>query len=386
MKICMLVPYYYPHTGGTEKYVKDLSTGLDQAGHQVTIISNNLPKAKNAPAEEMMGNVKIIRLPATDMFGYLPVGKPFDLNLVKDADIVHVHVPAYGFMRSVAGKIKQPVCATYHLDISLPDNFAGRPVPGWLRKTVEFFANAYASSLIPKVDAMITTTDAYAAASPIMHKFPRRVIPIGIFYQQIDAMHKKLALDPSKKRKNQILFLGRLAENKGCAYIIKAMPEILAKYPDTKLIICGEGEEEANLRAMIKGFGIEKSIEFYGVLTFEQLVEFFYTSLVYVFPSTSNLESFGIVQLEAMANYTPVIATDIPGPNMVIERDKTGVIVPVKDSKALAEKVKWFLANPEKAIEMGQAGRRLVEAKYDWKVICQQIIALYEELIAKKRA
>src|SRR3989339_794187 len=135
MKICMLVPYYYPHTGGTEKYVKDLSTGLDQAGHQVTIISNNLPKAKNAPAEEMMGNVKILRLPATDMFGYLPVGKPFDLNLVKDADIVHVHVPAYGFMRSVAGKIKQPVCATYHLDISLPDNFAGRPVPGWLRKT-----------------------------------------------------------------------------------------------------------------------------------------------------------------------------------------------------------------------------------------------------------
>jgi len=386
MKICMLVPYYYPHTGGTEKYVKDLSTGLDQAGHQVTIISNNLPKAKNAPAEEMMGNVKILRLPATDMFGYLPVGKPFDLNLVKDADIVHVHVPAYGFMRSVAGKIKQPVCATYHLDISLPDNFAGRPVPGWLRKTVEFFANAYASSLIPKVDAMITTTDAYAAASPIMHKFPRRVIPIGIFYQQIDAMHKKLALDPSKKRKNQILFLGRLAENKGCAYIIKAMPEILAKYPDTKLIICGEGEEEANLRAMIKGFGIEKSIEFYGVLTFEQLVEFFYTSLVYVFPSTSNLESFGIVQLEAMANYTPVIATDIPGPNMVIERDKTGVIVPVKDSKALAEKVKWFLANPEKAIEMGQAGRKLVEAKYDWKVICQQVIALYDELLAKKRA
>ncbi|MFA6549031.1 MAG: glycosyltransferase family 4 protein, partial [Candidatus Margulisiibacteriota bacterium] len=352
----------------------------------VTIISNNLPKSKNAPAEEMMGRVKIIRLPATDLFGYLPVGQPFNLDMVKDADIIHVHVPAYGFMRSVAGKVKQPVCATYHLDISLPDTFAGRPVPSWLRKTVEFCADKYVSSLIPKVDAMITTTDAYAAASPIMHKFKRRVIPIGIYYQQIDATQKKLGMDPSKKRKNQILFLGRLAENKGCAYIIKAMPEILAKYPDTKLIICGEGEEEAQLRAMIKSFGIEKSIEFYGVLTFEQLVEFFYTSLVYVFPSTSNLESFGIVQLEAMANYTPVIATDIPGPNMVIERDKTGVIVPVKDSKALAEKVKWFLANPDKAIEMGQAGRKLVESKYDWKVICQQVIALYEELLAKKRA
>ncbi|MBI5399343.1 glycosyltransferase family 4 protein [Candidatus Saganbacteria bacterium] len=385
MKIVMLVPYFYPHTGGTEKYVKDLSTGLANLGHQITIISNNLPTDKSAPAEEMMGSVKIIRLPAYDFLGYLPVSSAFNLEMVKDCDIIHVHVPAYGFMRAVAGKVKQPVIGTYHLDVSLPDHFAGTYIPAWLRKFVEFFADMYASFLIPKIDAMITTTEAYAAASPIMHKFPRRVIPIGIFYDQIDAAQKKLGLNPSKKRRNQILFLGRLAENKGCAYIVKALPEILASFPDTKLIICGQGEEEAHLRSMISSLGIEKSIEFYGVLNFEQLVEFFYTSMVYVFPSTSNLESFGIVQLEAMANYTPVIATDIPGPNMVIERDKTGVIVPVKDSKALAEKVKWFLANPDKAIEMGQAGRRLVETKYDWKTICAQIVDLYKEILEQKK-
>lgn len=123
MKICMLVPYFYPHTGGTEKYVKDLSLALSQAGHQVTIISNNLPKEKNAPSEEMMEQVKIIRLPAINLFSYLPVSFAFNLKMIEDYDIIHVHVPAFSFVRRVAGKVKQPVIVTYHCDITISEKF-----------------------------------------------------------------------------------------------------------------------------------------------------------------------------------------------------------------------------------------------------------------------
>jgi glycosyltransferase involved in cell wall biosynthesis len=219
-----------------------------------------------------------------------------------------------------------------------------------------------------------------------MKNFPVRAIPIGIFHDRIDEMQKKLGLTPDKKKKNQILFLGRLAGNKGCHYLVEAMPMILAKHPETKLVICGEGSEKKHILALIKRFGIERSVEWHGVVDFAKLVELFYTSLVYVFPSIDRLEAFGIVQLEAMSNYTAVAASDIPGPNAVMEIRKSGVLYPKMNPPAIAEAVNDLLSDPKKAIEMGKAGRRLVETKYDWKVIAEQVVSLYKEALAKKGA
>lgn len=380
----MLVPFFYPHTGGTEKYVKDLSIALTQAGHEVTIISNNLPKEKNAPAKEDMEGVKIIRLPAMLLFSYLPVSFAFKRKMLEGFDIVHAHVPAYGFARSVAGKVKQPVVVTFHCDITVFEKYFGIPMPKWFIKTVEFFANWYGQRVLKRADIVYNTTETYAKSSPVMKHFPIRSIPIGYFHDRVDAMQRKLNLTPDKKKKNQILFLGRLAGNKGCHYLVEAMPKILAKHPDTKLVICGEGSEKADILALIKKYGIKKSIEWHGVVDFAKLVELFYTSLVYVFPSIDRLEAFGIVQLEAMANYTAVVASDIPGPNAVMDIGKSGVLYPKMNPQAIADAVNDLLANPEKALEMGRVGRKLVETKYDWKNIAQQVVDLYKEARAKK--
>jgi len=385
MKIVMLSPFYYPHTGGTEKYVKDLSLALTQAGHEVTIIANNLPRQKNAPAEETKDGVRIIRLPAILLFSYLPVSWAFNLKMLEGYDIVHVHVPAFSFVRAVAKKIKQPVVVTYHCDITVFEKYFGIPIPRWFTKTVEYFADIYGRWAMSRVDAYYNTTETYAKTSPIMKHFPVRAIPIGYFHEGVDGMQKKLGLTPDKKKKNQILFLGRLAGNKGCHYLVEAMPMILAKHPETKLVICGEGSEKNHILSLIKKFGIGKSVEWYGVVDFAKLVELFYTSLVYVFPSIDRLEAFGIVQLEAMSNYTAVAASDIPGPNAVMDVGKSGVLYPKMDPPAIAEAVNDLLSNPEKAIEMGKAGRKLVETKYDWKVIARQVVDLYQEELAKKK-
>jgi N-acetyllactosaminide 3-alpha-galactosyltransferase len=387
MKIAMLVPYFYPHTGGTEKYVKDLSLALTKAGHEVTIISNNLPREKNAPPEDKIDGVRVIRLPAIDLFHYLPVTWAFKPEMLKDYDVVHVHVPAFSFIRAVAGKVRQPIVVTYHCDITISEKFHGIPVPNWFRKTFEFFGDLYGRYLLSKVDVIYNTTKTYADTSPVLSKIQNvRHIPIGIFHDHIDEMHKKLGLSEKDKNPKQILWLGRLAGNKGCDYMVKAMPMILAKFPDTKLVICGEGEEKAHILSLIKEYKIEKSIEWHGTVDFATLVRLFYTSLVYVFPSINRLEAFGIVQLESFVNYTPVIASDIPGPNAVMDVGKTGYLVPKQDPPAIADKVNELLADPNKAIEMGKAGRRLVETKYDWKGIAEQVVNLYKEAQAKKGA
>ena len=384
MKIVMLVPYFYPHTGGTEKYVRDLSAALIQEGHEVTVISNNLPKEKNAPAHETLPEgIKVIRLDAVDMFSYLPVSTQFNLKMLEGFDIVHVHVPAFSFLRSVAGKIKQPLVVTYHCDVTISEKYFGIPVPGWAVPLFEGASNAFAKSLLPKAD-VVYTTNTYAETSPVMKNIPHKVIPIGIFADKIDEIQKKLNLTPDKKNPRQILFLGRLAGNKGCDYLVKAMPKVLEKFPDTKLVICGDGEEKAHILDIITQSNIGSSITFLGTATFDKLVELYYTSIAYIFPSINRLEAFGIVQLEAMANYTAVVASDIPGPNAVMEVGKSGLLVPKQDPDALAKAICEILADPEKAKAMGKRGRELVETKYSWKTIVKQVTSIYEELLAKK--
>jgi len=385
MKIVMLSPYFYPHTGGTEKYVRDLSTILVMMGHEVTVITNNLPKAKNAPREETLPEgVKVIRLNAVDMFSYLPVSTEFNLKMLEGFDIVHVHVPAFSFLRAVAGKIKQPLIVTYHCDVTVSEKYFGVPVPQAVVPLFEGASNAYAKMLLPKADAIITTTETYASTSPVMKNIPHHVVPIGIFYNKIDEIQKKLNLTSDKKNPKQLLFLGRLAGNKGCDYLVKAMPQILKEVPDTKLIICGDGEEKAHILDIVTELGVGSAITFLGTASFEKLIELYYTSIAYIFPSINRLEAFGIVQLEAMANYTAVISSDIPGPNAVMDANVSGFLVPKQNPKALAEAAISLLKNPEKAFEMGKRGRELVEKKYDWNVIGKKVVDIYNGAKAKK--
>ncbi|NQT30635.1 MAG: glycosyltransferase family 4 protein [Candidatus Saganbacteria bacterium] len=387
MKIAMLVPFFYPHTGGTEKYVKDLSIALTRAGHEVTVITTNLPADKKAKHEEEMNGFKVIRLPAINMFSYLPVTKKkFKLGMLKGFDLVHCHVPSFGFLREVVDKVAQPIVVTYHCDVTVSEKYSGVAVPGFFVKGVEHSSNVYARMLLKHADVVYNTTQTYAETSPVLkHMKGIRHIPIGIFHDHIDEMQKKIGLSEKDKNPRQILWLGRMAGNKGCDYMVKAMPKILAQFPDTKLVICGDGEERAHINSLIDKFGIRDSIEMYGIVDFEKLVELFYKSLVYVFPSINRLEAFGIVQLEAMANYTAVISSDIPGPNAVMEIGETGLLVPKQDPEAISDAVNSMLGDPERAIEMGKAGRRLVETKYDWKNIAQQVVDLYKEALAKKK-
>lgn len=387
MKIVMLSPYFYPHTGGTEKYVRDLSTALIQEGHEVTVITNNLPKEKNAPAAETLPEgIKVIRLDAVDLFSYLPTSfGQFNLKMLDGFDIVHVHVPAFSFLRSVAGRIKQPLVVTYHCDVTVSEKYFGVPVPAWMVPVFEGSNNVYARALLAKADAVYNTTETYAQTSPVMKHVPHRVFPIGIFSKNIDDIQKKLNLTPDKKNPKQILFLGRLAGNKGCDYLVKAMPKVLEKFPDTKLIICGDGEEKAHILDLVTQFGIGPSITFLGTATFDKLVELYYTSIAYIFPSINRLEAFGIVQLEAMANYTAVVASDIPGPNAVMDVNQSGLLVPKQDPEALANAIIKILNDPEKAKAMGKRGRELVETKYNWKTIVQQVTGLYQEVLARKK-
>lgn len=385
MKILMLTPYFYPHTGGTEKYVKDLATELVKKGHEVTVITNNVPISKHAPAEETAKEgFKIIRLPAIDV-AYLPITMSFNPKMCEGYDVIHCHAPAVSFVRSVVGKVKAPVMVTYHCDVLMFEKFMGIPIPRFLREAFNSLLAAYAKFWVKRADGVLATTESYAAGSPVLRAVPHYTAPIGVHLEGFDKMMEKLNISEKTKNKNQVVFVGRLAANKGVDYLIRAIPLILRKFPDLKVLICGEGEEKAHLEALIKRFGVGDHVEFQGVLTFEQLITNYANSICFVLPSINSLEAFGIVQLEAMACRTAVVASNIRGVNSVIDNGKAGYIAEPFDPKDLAEKIMMVLSDPAKAIEMGKYGRKMCEDIYNWDKITDRIVGFYHEIISKKK-
>lgn len=383
MKIAMLVPYFFPHFGGTEKYVKDLSVELASRGHEVTVISNNVPKEAGAPSQERMDGITVKRLKAMN-FVYLPVSFEFNLKMLDGFDLIHTHCPSFGFTRAVRDRLKVPHVVTYHCDTTMSEKFLGIKMPKAVIRAVEFLTNQYAKMVLPKVDAIITTTESYASTSPVMKHFPHHAIPIGIHYEIFDKSRASQGITEEKRDRKKVLFLGRLAANKGIDYLVHAIPLVLKEVPDAKFVICGEGEEKPHVEAYIDEVGVRDHIEFRGKVNLDEMVELYSTSAMFVFPSINRLEAFGIVQLESMACYTPVIASNIPGVNNVMDEGQNGLLVEPRDPAALAAAIVKILKDPELAKKMGAHGRQLVEQKYNWKAIGDRIEAVYRAVLERK--
>ncbi len=384
MKIAMCVPFFFPHFGGTEKYVKDLSLELVSRGHEVTVITNNVPKEAGAPSKENMEGLDVIRLDAMN-FIYLPVSFKFNLSMLKGFDLVHSHCPAFGFTRAIRNRLRAPHIVTYHCDTTISENFLGRKMPKWLIKSVEELTNMYARWVLPKVDVIINTTESYASTSPVMKKLPHKAVPIGIHYELFDASRQKQGITEASRDRKKVLFLGRFASNKGIDYLVRAIPAVLKEVPDAKFVLCGDGEEKPHIEEFIDKVGVRSHIEFRGKVNLDEMVQLYSTAAMYVFPSINRLEAFGIVQLEAMSCSTPVIASNIPGVNNVMEEGKSGLLVEPRDIEGLSAAIIKLLKDPDLARSMGVRGRQLVETKYNWKTIGDQIEAIYQQALKGKK-
>ncbi len=178
------------------------------------------------------------------------------------------------------------------------------------------------------------------------------------------------------RRAKIVLFVGRLVLPKGIGYLIRAMPAVLKEVPEAKLVIVGEGEEQKKLVALVRNLALEDKVEFRGYVKFKELVKSYRAASVFVLPSFTRLENFGIVLLEAMACRTPVIASDIPGVRENITK-ANGLLFPPRDVDSLADSIITIISDDEKVKRMGEAGRKLVEEKYDWNEIAEQVSKLY---------
>jgi len=205
-------------------------------------------------------------------------------------------------------------------------------------------------------------------------------IPNGIDGEEYP---RRIALDNKKKEldiasDSSILgTVGRLHEQKGQVYLLRAMPTILRKYPKTVLLVVGDGPLRGKLKSLCFKLQINESVKFLGFR--KDIKELMALMEVFILPSL--WEGMPNVLLEAMALGKPVVATRVGGAEELIENGRTGLLVPPFAGEDLAEAIVTILAREDKGRELGETAKRELVRRFPPEAMVEETEKLYRRLL-----
>jgi glycosyltransferase involved in cell wall biosynthesis len=177
-----------------------------------------------------------------------------------------------------------------------------------------------------------------------------------------------------------VLFLGQLKERKGYDTLAHAMPKVLQSCPTATFLFAGQNPARAeDLLAICRENGSAAHLALLGKVSEEDKVRLMRQSDCLVYPT--RYESFGLPPLEAMAASCPVIASDLPVVNEMIQHGQNGVLVEPENPDALADGIVRVLTDPALRTRLVEGGRRTL-ARYDEQLIISEIEQLYQLLLA----
>jgi phosphatidylinositol alpha-1,6-mannosyltransferase len=212
-------------------------------------------------------------------------------------------------------------------------------------------------------------------------KYPITVIHNGVHFDRFQKRVDTVAIKKLYEGKKILTTVGGLWGRKGHDLVLKAMPSILQKHPNTMYVIVGDGNGRAQLEALVAELGIQESVDFVGRKGGDELVAYFQAADIYVHtPKIVDLkfEGFGIVYLEASACGKPIVATDAGGIRDAVLEEETGLIASDGDVEGVAQRVVQLLDDPSLASKMGEAGVEYAR-KNTWNSIAQEFVNLYSQ-------
>ncbi len=364
--IVHLGKYYPPHLGGIETHVQDLVAGMSGSEDVKAIVAGDSIRRQ---IDHQDGAV-IVRVPTFGSVASMPVTPTLTWELMRAKPaLVHVQVPNPGaaFAITMAG-YRGPLVITHQSDT------LGRK---FLKKLVDPFVN----EMMRRADRIITTSKRYLVSSDELAPFLSKchVIPMGINYEEdpenIRAESEKVIQEFGPRL---VLAVGRLVDYKGFIYLVEAM-----RWVDATLLLVGTGPLIAELKDAAQRFGVNEKIKFLGKV--ESLQKYYKASSIFVLPSISRAEAFGLVQLEAMASGLPVVNTDLDSGVPEISLDGiTGVTVPPRDADSLARALNRLLDDDDLRKTMGAAGKLRAHREFAPQLMIDRTKALYEEVLAER--
>ncbi len=353
MKILTVLTYYRPHTSGLTIYAERLAKAFVARGHEVTVMTTQFEK--DLPREEIIDGVRIVRVPVAFRVSKGVIAPTFGLvatKLVMQHDVIQLHLPQFdapgvAFRGRLFGK---PSVLTYHCDLDMPPGFFNRIV-----NAVVDFQNNMAGMLANRI---VTYTQDYADHSPYLsrykHKLRTFLPPVELPKVSDDAVTAFAKQHKVAERRPVIGMATRFAAEKGVEILLDAMPAILEKYPRAQVLFAGQYQavfsEQAyadRLMPRIKKYEESGHWTFLGVLNPEQMAAYYPALDALVVPSLNSTEAFGLVQIEAMLNNVPCVASALPGVRQPVKMHKMGEVAAIGSADELAEGLLKIFANKE---------------------------------------
>lgn len=375
MRVAQVTPWFYPHLGGVESHVMSLSRRLASRGHDVTVVTSR--HDPSVPAEETWSGIRVIRVRPRLVTLRTPV-VPRTRNALEEirADVIHAHTPpplSAHYASQFAATRGVPFAVTHHCDPELPLPF-GPVVEGLYRRTL-------GAATLRRAGRVIVTTRTYAATSRAVWRYNPVVIPNAVdddrFHPGMDgsAVRAKLGIPADRA---VVLLVGRIVPHKGIEHLVEATLDVR----EADFVIAGEGSSLTAMKRLARNLKVADRVRFVGRVSEQRLPELYAACDVFVLPSVSRLEAFGIVALEAMATGKPVVVADIPGVRDVIEDGREGLLADPVNPHDLATKINRLLADPALRREMGLRGREKVAGSFTIEKVTDQVLGVYEALLS----
>jgi glycosyltransferase involved in cell wall biosynthesis len=384
MNILLSLMYYRPHYSGLTIYTERQARALAARGHQVTVLTSRFDPS--LPAREQIDGVTIIRpwvLMRLSKGVIMPEIPLWAWRLVRQADVVNAHVPQpdAALIALVGRLLKKPVVLTYHCDLRMPNGLVH-----YLANQLSHLTNYISATLAERI---VTNTRDYAEQSPFLRRYIDKVHPILPPIELVPVQETELAefrarfgIRPGQRI---IGMAARLATEKGVEYLVQALPKVLERHPEARVLFAGqhEGVLGEELYAQKLGPQIQQLGDhwtFLGVLPAVQWSAFFHVAEVTVLPSINSTESFGMVQVESMTCGTPVVASSLPGVRQPVRMTGMGLTVPPQDPDSLARALIEVLDQPDRFLGDSAA----VARKFAPEAIAAEYEALYDSLVERE--
>jgi len=367
MRIGFVSPYAWDIPGGVQAHIRDLAQYFRGAGHEVSILapatSEELPND-----ESVVYAGKPVAIPyngavARVLFGPVAASRVRQWIAKGEFDILHLHEPAIPSLSLLACSIAEgPMVGTFH--VAAP------------RQKVAFAIAPLLEPVIEKLRARIAVSEIARETLRIHLDTDAVVIPNGIdsqFFRKPDA-HRSESSDVV------IGFIGRFDEpRKGLDVLIEALPQIVRRLPNVKVLVAGPGEASEALARVPAPF--RSRVAFIGRLNEEEKAKFFKSIDIYVAPNTGG-ESFGIILAEAMAAGCAIVASNLPAFELLLDGGRLGRIFENGESGSLAEQIVELGLDPKARANLGLTSEQSAD-RFDWQTVGPEIMNVYLHAIGE---
>jgi glycosyltransferase involved in cell wall biosynthesis len=374
--ILTVLNYYHPYVSGLTEYARLISEGAATRGFNVTVLTGR--HAPDLPESEILRGVRVLR---ANPLAFVHKGFiSFQLfrhfvEQIRSADLAHFHLPMLesGLMALISRR-SLPLLTTYHCDVQRSSS--GRLVDA---VAVEAVRRSCRFCLKRSRVIAVSSTD-YAGGSEVLRGTARKWV-------EIPPPDKGSPSWPVTAKSNETMrigFLGRFVEEKGIDVLLEAAPLVLRRFPRAQFMLAGNfsgvagGSEYCRLCKRIESLG--NSVQTPGYIPEEELRDFYSSLDVFVLPSVTSYEAFGMVQVEAMKAGVPVVATDMRGVRIPVQRTGNGVLVPPRAASALADAIITVLTEPRFRARLEIAARAW--AAFSPDRVVDHYVDLYSALIA----